>query len=136
MGWAMLSAARGVRATDGTPSDGRMATGTGAPECDGSRGIVSQVSEAAVADLAGLELEIKEIIIESLMLEDTTSADIETDAPLFDTGLGLDSIDALEIAIALENRYGVTVEDDPEKNQKIFASVRSLALFVNENRAG
>lgn len=97
---------------------------------------MSEASEAAATDLTGLELEIKEIIIESLMLEDTTSADIETDAPLFDTGLGLDSIDALEIAIALENRYGVTVEDDPEKNQQIFASVRSLALFVNENRAG
>lgn len=88
-----------------------------------------------MADLSGLELEIKQIIIECLMLEDTTPEDIETDAPLFETGLGLDSIDALEIAIALENRYGVTVEDDPEKNQQIFASVRNLALFVHETRS-
>lgn len=83
---------------------------------------------------SALEQEIKHLIIEALMLEDTTVDDIETDAALFDTGLGLDSIDALEIAIALENSYGVTVDDDPEKNQQIFASVASLARFVEENR--
>jgi acyl carrier protein len=81
-----------------------------------------------------LETEIKRLIIEALMLEDTSVEDIETEAALFDSGLGLDSIDALEIAIALENSYGVTVEDDPEKNQQIFASVASLARFVSENR--
>jgi acyl carrier protein len=81
-----------------------------------------------------LEQEIKGLIIEALMLEDTAVDDIETDAALFDTGLGLDSIDAREIAIALENSYGVTVDDDPEKNQEIFASVASLARFVEENR--
>lgn len=83
---------------------------------------------------AELEAEIKGLIIEALMLEDTRVEDIDTDAALFDTGLGLDSIDALEIAIALENHYGVTIEDDPEKNQEIFASVASLARFVGENR--
>jgi acyl carrier protein len=87
-----------------------------------------------VGDQVALETEIKRLIIEALMLEDTTVDDIETDAALFDSGLGLDSIDALEIAIALENSYGVTVEDDPEKNQEIFASVASLARFVSENR--
>ena len=83
---------------------------------------------------AALETEIKGLIIEALMLEDTSIGDIESEAALFDTGLGLDSIDALEIAIALENSYGVTVDDDPEKNQEIFASVASLARFVDENR--
>ena len=83
---------------------------------------------------AALETEIKSLIIEALMLEDTSIGDIESEAALFDTGLGLDSIDALEIAIALENSYGVTVDDDPEKNQEIFASVASLARFVDENR--
>ncbi len=87
-----------------------------------------------MTDRAQLELDIKKIIIDALMLEDTSIEDIETDAPLFDAGLGLDSIDALEIAIALENSYGVTIEDDPEKNQAIFASVASLAQFVSENR--
>jgi acyl carrier protein len=87
-----------------------------------------------VGDQAELQTEIKRIIIDALMLEDTTVDDIETEAALFDSGLGLDSIDVLEIAIALENSYGVTVEDDPEKNQQIFASVASLARFVSENR--
>jgi len=89
-----------------------------------------------LGDQVALETEIKRLIIEALMLEDTSVEDIETDAALFDSGLGLDSIDALEIAIALENSYGVTVEDDPEKNQQIFASVASLARFVSENRSG
>ncbi|MGH0033318.1 MAG: phosphopantetheine-binding protein [Myxococcota bacterium] len=89
-----------------------------------------------MGDPTELHAEIKRLIIEALMLEDTSVEDIETDAALFDSGLGLDSIDALEIAIALENAYGVTVEDDPEKNQEIFASVASLARFVNEKRPG
>lgn len=85
--------------------------------------------------LEGLELEIKKLIIESLSLEDIAPDDIETDAALFIDGLGLDSIDALELAIALEERYGVTIEEDPEKNQELFASVRSLAGFVAQNRS-
>ena len=79
--------------------------------------------------------ELKELIVDTLVLEDVTASDIETDAPLFGEGLGLDSIDALEIAMVLEERYGVTLDDDPEKNQMIFESVRSLTAFVTENRA-
>jgi acyl carrier protein len=97
---------------------------------------VANAGEGSLGDQVALETEIKRLIIEALMLEDTSVEDIETDAALFDSGLGLDSIDALEIAIALENSYGVTVEDDPEKNQEIFASVASLARFVSENRSG
>jgi acyl carrier protein len=81
-----------------------------------------------------LENEIKKLIIELLSLEDVTPADIEPEAALFVEGLGLDSIDALEIAMALEERYGVKIGEDPEQNQQIFASVRKLAAFVNENR--
>ena len=87
-----------------------------------------------VPDSQGLEFEIKELIIKALVLEDITVADIETEAPLFVEGLGLDSIDALELALALEERYGVTIEEDPEKNQELFASVRHLADFVAANR--
>ncbi len=79
--------------------------------------------------------ELKELIVDTLVLEDVTASDIETDAPLFGEGLGLDSIDALEIAMVLEERYGVTLDNDPEKNQMILESVRSLAAFVTENRA-
>ena len=78
--------------------------------------------------------ELKQLVIDSLMLEDVEVAEIETDAPLFGEGLGLDSIDALELAIALEERYGVRIEDDPEKNQQLFASVASLADFVEASR--
>ncbi len=84
--------------------------------------------------MEALEQEIKELIIEALMLEDVTPAEIESDAALFVDGLGLDSIDALELAMALEERYGVKIGDDPEQNQRIFASVRQLAAFVSENR--
>jgi len=81
-----------------------------------------------------LENEIKKLIIELLSLEDVTPADIEPEAALFVEGLGLDSIDALEIAMALEERYGVKIGEDPEQNQQIFASVRKLAAFVSESR--
>ncbi len=81
-----------------------------------------------------LHAELKKLIVETLALEDTTPDEIETDAPLFGEGLDLDSIDALEIAMVLEERYGVTLDDDPELNQRIFESVRSLTAFVAESR--
>ena len=82
-----------------------------------------------------LELELKELIIETLALEDVSPEHIESGAALFVEGLGLDSIDALELAMALEERYGVAIGEDPEVNQQIFASVRDLANFVDDNRA-
>ena len=81
-----------------------------------------------------IHLELKELIVDALALEDITAAEIETDAPLFVEGLGLDSIDSLEIAMVLEERYGVTLDDDPDTNKKIFESVRSLSEFVTQNR--
>lgn len=84
--------------------------------------------------LEQLEAEIKELIVEALMLEDLIPADIVSDQPLFVEGLGLDSIDALEIAVVLEQRYGVVVDDDAEANRERFASVRSLADFVAKGR--
>lgn len=82
----------------------------------------------------GLEAEIKSLIIEALVLEDVTPEDIETDGALFVEGLGLDSIDALELAMVLEERYGVTLEEDPEENRKIFESVKTISAFVSDNR--
>jgi len=79
----------------------------------------------------GLESELKRLIVEALVLEDISPEEIESEAPLFVEGLGLDSIDALELAMALEERFGVKIEDDPDENRRIFASVRSLAEFVN-----
>ena len=83
-----------------------------------------------------LEAELKKLIVEALVLEDIAPDEIETDAPLFVEGLGLDSIDALELAMALEERYGVKIEDDPDENRRIFASVKSLADFVSAQRPG
>jgi acyl carrier protein len=87
-----------------------------------------------LSDNTPIHNELKELIVETLALEDITAAEIETDAPLFVEGLGLDSIDSLEIAMVLEERYGVTLDDDPDTNREIFDSVRSLGLFVTENR--
>ena len=81
-----------------------------------------------------LGLEIKKIIVEALALEDIAPEEIETDAPLFVEGLGLDSIDALELAMALDERFGVSFDDDPEENQRIFFSVGSLVDFVTSNK--
>lgn len=82
-----------------------------------------------------LELELKQLIIEVLALEDVAPENIESNAALFVEGLGLDSIDALELAMALEERYGVRIGDDPELNRQIFASVQNLAAYVGEHRA-
>ena len=92
-----------------------------------------QATEAGA--LAKLEGELKEMIIEALALEDVTPEDIESEEPLFVEGLGLDSIDALEIAMAVEERYGVVMGEDPEENRAHFASLRALATFVAANRA-
>ena len=89
-----------------------------------------------MASASGLEAEIKSLIVEALALEDVKPEEIDSLAPLFVEGLGLDSIDALELAMALEERYGVAIEDDPERNQQIFASVSTLAAFVADQRAG
>ena len=78
--------------------------------------------------------ELKSLLIDTLDLEEIKPEDIVTDAPLFNEGLGLDSIDALELAIALEQSFGVRLEEDSDENVKIFASVRSLDEFVSQNR--
>ena len=79
--------------------------------------------------------ELKTLIIEALNLEDVTSADIDTNAPLFNEGLGLDSIDALELGLALKKKYGITITAESEDNQKHFASITALADFVEAHRA-
>ncbi|MFN2375411.1 MAG: phosphopantetheine-binding protein [Candidatus Binatia bacterium] len=81
-----------------------------------------------------LVADIKALIVEVLALEDIRPEEIETDAPLFVEGLGLDSIDALELAMGLEEKYGVLITDDPERNEKIFASVSALADLVAAER--
>jgi acyl carrier protein len=81
-----------------------------------------------------LELEIKKLIIDALDLEDIAPEDIVTDEPLFDEGLGLDSIDALELGIALQQTFGVRIDTEDEGTREHFRSVRNLASFVFANR--
>jgi acyl carrier protein len=81
-----------------------------------------------------LEQEITALVIESLSLEDITAQDIDPEAALFVDGLGLDSIDALELGLALQKRYGVTMSADAQETRRHFASVRALASFVSASR--
>ncbi len=81
-------------------------------------------------DLVG---ELKKLIIETLKLEEIAPEDIVDDGRLFGDGLGLDSIDALELVVALEKTYGVVIPDS-EVGERVFRSVRTLAEFVREQR--
>ncbi len=79
--------------------------------------------------------ELKNLLIDGLHLEDVTPDDIDPEAALFGEGLGLDSIDALEIAVILDKQYGVRVASDDERNPEIFATLASLTAFVEANRS-
>ncbi len=83
---------------------------------------------------AELEAEIKELIVESLMLDDVKPSEIVTEDPLFVEGLGLDSVDALELAIAIDQKYGVRIRAEDENVRDIFKSVQTLATHVEEHR--
>lgn len=84
--------------------------------------------------MENLYTEIKELIIEALNLEDICADDIETEAPLFIDGLGLDSIDALELGMAIKQKYGLTLSSDNEEMKKSFYSVKTLAEYINANK--
>ena len=84
-------------------------------------------------NLTEIELAIKELIIEALNLEDISSDDIDSNDLLFGDGLGLDSIDALELGVALRRKYDVDLNVDTEDVREHFASVANLARFVVEN---
>lgn len=81
-----------------------------------------------------LEQEVKAMIIDVLQLEDMTPEDIDSEAALFVDGLGLDSIDALEIGVALQKRYGITLSAEAQETRRHFASVRALASMIETNR--
>ena len=80
------------------------------------------------------ERELAELIVAALNLEGVAPADIDPEAPLFKTGLGLDSIDALELALEISKRYGFQLRSDDENNIRIFRSLRSLAGHIAQNR--
>ena len=80
------------------------------------------------------ELEVAGLIIEALNLEDISAAEIEPEAPLFREGLGLDSIDALEIAMAISQKYGFQLRSDDSDNATIFSTLRQLSEHIEKNR--
>lgn len=83
-----------------------------------------------------LETQIKQMIIDSLGLEDITADDIETDAPLFgDDGLGLDSVDALELGLAVQKTFNLQLDGEKDKLREHFTSVKTLADFVRSRQA-
>ncbi len=84
--------------------------------------------------MLALEPEIKELIITTMSLEDVQVDDIDSEAPLFNEGLGLDSIDALELGLALQKRYGLSLTADSQETRQHFASVRALSAFVAAQR--
>ena len=77
-----------------------------------------------------IERKLKEIIVTALDLEDLSADDIETDIPLFGEGLGLDSIDALEMGMAVKKAFGITFPSVPAENKQIFHSVKTLADYI------
>ena len=85
--------------------------------------------EAIIHDSAKLRLFLKEMIIESLKLEEISVEEIDDDAPLFKEGLGLDSIDALELVVAIEKNFNVIIEDE-DVGKEAFGSIRILAEFL------
>ena len=85
--------------------------------------------------MQALYLEIKNLIISTLNLEELTPEDIDTDAALFGDGLGLDSIDALELGLAVKNQYGVVLSAESDEMLQHFYSVATLAAFIHQQRA-
>jgi acyl carrier protein len=81
------------------------------------------------------ERDVAEMIVVSLNLENVKPAEIDPSEPLFGAGLGLDSIDALELALEISKRYGFQIRSDDEDNRRIFASLGALSAHIDKNRA-
>ncbi len=81
------------------------------------------------------ELEVAQLIIDTLNLEDIEAKEIDPEEPLFNEGLGLDSIDALELALAISKKYGFQLRSDDDNNARIFSSLRALSEHIETNRA-
>lgn len=85
--------------------------------------------------MSDLEQELKALIIDCLDLEDLTPDDIDSNAPLFVEGLGLDSIDALELGLHVQKKYGIKIDASSEETRQHFASVNGLKALIESQRA-
>lgn len=81
------------------------------------------------------ERALAELLVDSLNLEAVAAAGIDPEAPLFGDGLGLDSIDALELALAISKAYGFQLRSDSDENRRIFASLRALSAYIEQHKA-
>ncbi|TPQ24402.1 phosphopantetheine-binding protein [Methylomonas sp. EFPC3] len=85
--------------------------------------------------MSNTETELKRLIVDTLALEDIDAADIDSSAPLFNGGLGLDSIDALELGVAIRKQYQVKIDAEQDDVAQIFSSVAALAQFIDSARS-
>jgi len=88
-----------------------------------------------MADATTFEQEVARLIVDALNLEDVKPEAIDPEAALFREGLGLDSIDALELALAISKKYGFKLQSDDKQNSEIFGSLRALSRHIEQNRA-
>jgi len=84
---------------------------------------------------SGLELEVAQLIIDTLNIEDLEPIEIDPEQPLFREGLGLDSIDALELSLAISKQYGFQIRSDDSENNQIFATLRSMSEHIEKNKS-
>lgn len=84
--------------------------------------------------LSPFELEVARLLVETLHLEDVKPEEIAPEEPLFGEGLGLDSIDALELALAISKTYGFQLRSDDKENRRVFASLRALSQHIEQQR--
>jgi acyl carrier protein len=92
------------------------------------------IQSKSMTEQSTAEHELGELIVNALNLEDVNPAQIDPEAPLFRDGLGLDSIDALEISLAIAQKYGVQLRSGDSENARIFASLRSLSQHIEQHR--
>ncbi|WP_457096208.1 phosphopantetheine-binding protein [Lysobacter sp. P5_B9] len=93
------------------------------------------MSEIHAPAQTAAEAELAQLLVESLNLEGTDPAGIDPEARLFGEGLGLDSIDALELALAVSKKYGFQLRSDNDENRRIFGSLRALSAHIEHNKA-
>jgi acyl carrier protein len=93
------------------------------------------MSEQTAAAQTAPETELAQLLVESLNLEGVEPAGIDPESPLFGDGLGLDSIDALELALAISKKYGFQLRSDSDENRRIFSSLRALSAHIQQHRA-
>lgn len=100
------------------------------------RGALSSGNTPEMSEHSPEELALAQLLIDSLNLEDLSPAQIAPEAPLFGDGLGLDSIDALELSLAISKHYGFQLRSEGDQNRQIFASLRALSAYVEQNKTG